>query len=418
MRTSHEIARQLAERGHELYLFRYRFDCRIRDLYHVPDESENSLDFSRYAEIHEIDDPRPVRWFLPGVRKSRLGNLVTNLHRVCDLRTFASKAAQTAALIDGTKCDAVLLHLCAFTNAPLLLNYLKTSNFWYCQEPSRNLFESVDDVLDKGKEWSARLYRRRRRSAEVSAARRAGTILCNSEFSRESIMRAYGIEAVMCRLGVDAGAFKPVATEKKSQVICWGPLWPAKGLDFIVRSVSRIPMDRRPNVVFPWTRGSESYRQELDAMARALAVVLEMPQGLNDRDLLKSIHASLVCVYAPRMEPFGLVPVEAMAAGLPVIGIREGGVRESVLHGVTGFLCDRNEEEFAERIMTIMINATMREEMAKVAAEYVRREWSWQRTGDVLEQLFVNAASNAKNITAGSGKTCLSMAQNERVEIV
>jgi len=384
MRASYEIGRQLAERGHELHLFRYRFNHRIRDLYHVPKETENPLDFSRYATIHEMPDPRPIHRFVP---RGRLRNIVANFHRISDLQALDREAAGAAARIDALDCDAVLLHLCAFTNAPLLLSHLKTPSYWYCQEPSRNLFDTLDDVLDRGKSRSARLYRRRRRSLEVSIARGAGTILCNSAFSRESIMRAYGIEAVVCRLGVDVDLFRPGDCTKKNQVICWGPLWPAKGLDFIVRSIGRIPSENRPKVVFPWTRGSEGYRKELEAMARTLGVVLETPRGLEDDKLLRCIHASLACIYAPHMEPLGLVAIEAMAAGLPVVGVREGGVRETVLDGVTGFLCERDEEEVSERVRDILSDEPLRERLASQAVDYVREHWRWASTIDRLEKL-------------------------------
>ena len=54
------------------------------------------------------------------------------------------------------------------------------------------------------------------------------------------------------------------------------------------------------------------------------------------RDLLARSHA---LVYTPSNEHFGIVPLEAMAAGRPVIAVDSGGPRESVLHGRTGWLC-------------------------------------------------------------------------------
>jgi glycosyltransferase involved in cell wall biosynthesis len=111
-----------------------------------------------------------------------------------------------------------------------------------------------------------------------------------------------------------------------------------------------------------------------------------MPQGLDDKALLKHIHESKICVYAPHLEPFGLVPLEAMAAGLPVVGIREGGVRESVTHGVTGLICQREEQEFASAIRRLLVDSALRDTMSHNASDHVQRLWTWERTVDSVEE--------------------------------
>jgi len=380
MRASHEITCGLAERGHELHLFRYRFDERRRDLYGVPKESENPMKFSSYAKIHELPDPRPKHHYSPSAFGWRVLKTVKTTQLLRDFKVLEHHAAVDAGAINALGCDAVLLHLCCFTNAPLLLKYLRTTSFWFCQEPTRSLFDTSEQLLDTGMGFCDRAYRRKLRSVEISCAKAAGTILCNSAFSREFILRSYGAYAVVCRLGVDTAKFVSSNVPKKNQVICWGPLWPDKGLDFIIRSVARIPLKQRPKVMFPWIRGSDDYRAELETVSKGLGVDIDLPKGLSDKDLLILIHESKVCVYAPHLEPLGLVPLEAMVAGLPVVGVREGGVRETVLDGVTGFLCGRNENEFADRILTLLEDDGFREQMGSDAAAYVRREWTWGQT--------------------------------------
>ena len=387
MRASHEMARGLAERGHDLHLFRYRFDERIYDLYGVPKESENPLDFSSYTTIHELPDPRPSRHAAPTVLGWQVHKALKTMQLLCDMKTFELRAAADAMAIDALGCDAVLLHLCCFTNAPLMLKYLQTPSFWFCQEPTRSLFETTEQLMDTGMGFCNRAYRRKRRSVEISCARAAGTILCNSEFSREFIIRSFDIEAKVCRLGVDTAKFIPGNVPKKNQVICWGPLWPAKGLDFIVRSVARISVQHRPRVVFPWARGSDAYHVELETLSKRLGVITEFPRGLSDHVLIILIQKSKVCVYAPRMELLGLVALEAMAAGIPIVAVREGGVRETVLDGVTGFLCGRDEQEFADRLLTLLEDNGLRERMGSEAAAYVRRDWTWEQTINQIEEI-------------------------------
>jgi glycosyltransferase involved in cell wall biosynthesis len=387
LRASHEQARRLTARGHELHIFTYHFDPEVCDLYHVSASAPKDMDFHSLGRLHELPDPRPrhrlVRWQkLPW----RIQRAVTLLAQIRDLRAFRRSAVEAARLIDEAQCDVVLAIKCPFTNAPLLLLELQTPACWYCHEPSRNLFEDAGCIADAGKDFLERTYRRRRRQAELAAAQAADRILCNSSFSKEFIRRAYGLGAFPCRLSVDTGKFSPdPGVPKKNQVICWGPLWPGKGLDFIVRSVGLVPQSQRPSVVFPWTRGSGALQQKLKSLASRNAVSLELPQGLDDTALLTRIRESKACVYAPEMEPLGLVPLEAMGAGLPIVGVREGGVRETVLDGVTGFLCERNEKSFADRLAQLLTHDALRERMSNAAVAHVRKEWTWDFAADALE---------------------------------
>lgn len=388
MRASHEIAKGLAQRGHELHLFHYRFDENTRDLYGIPKESENPLDFSGIATIHELPDPRPYRHFSLPLLGWRFNKVRKTAQMLSDLKIFERYAEASARIIEAAGCDAVLLHLCCFTNAPLILKYLQTPSLWFCQEPTRNLFETANELMDLGIGYFDRIYRKRRRVAEISAAKAADAILCNSEFSREFIFRSYGIEAKVCRLGVDTEKFAPAENiPKKNQVICWGPLWRAKGLDFIIRSVAKIPETYRPKVFFPWSRGSSVYQAELESLGKELEVAIDFPKNLHDNDLLVLIQESKVCAYAPRMELLGLVALEAMSAGLPIIGIREGGVRETVLDGSIGFLCERDENEFANRLLFLLENDELREKMGQAAAVHIRKEWTWSQTVERIEKL-------------------------------
>ena len=85
------------------------------------------------------------------------------------------------------------------------------------------------------------------------------------------------------------------------------------------------------------------------------------------------------------MEPFGLVALEAMACGTPVIGVHEGGVRESVVEGVSGILVERGSPEIAAAIERLMGDPALRSSLGKSARDYVCRGWTWEATIDRYE---------------------------------
>jgi glycosyltransferase involved in cell wall biosynthesis len=80
------------------------------------------------------------------------------------------------------------------------------------------------------------------------------------------------------------------------------------------------------------------------------------------------------------MEPFGLVPLESMACGTPVVAVAEGGVRESVTHGKTGLLAERLPQQFAEALRSLLEDPTLGARLGGYAREEALERWRWERT--------------------------------------
>jgi glycosyltransferase involved in cell wall biosynthesis len=118
-------------------------------------------------------------------------------------------------------------------------------------------------------------------------------------------------------------------------------------------------------------------RQYLDSVAVHHNVELDILHNLDTRQLALEYNKAQICVYAPVMEPFGLVPLESMACGTPVVGVAEGGVRETVRHGETGLLTDRDPQQFADAISKLLTNPSLADRLGKQGPGYVRDHWSW-----------------------------------------
>ena len=89
-------------------------------------------------------------------------------------------------------------------------------------------------------------------------------------------------------------------------------------------------------------------------------------------------------VYAPYLEPFGYVPIEAMSCGTPVVGVKEGGVRESVLQNRTGLLTQRDEKDFARAIVKLSNDKQLWERLSLNGIKYVRSYWTLEHAGERL----------------------------------
>ncbi len=65
------------------------------------------------------------------------------------------------------------------------------------------------------------------------------------------------------------------------------------------------------------------------------------------KNLVLLYNKANLVVYTPYQEPFGLVPLESMSCGTPVVGVNDGGVMETVTNGKTGILTERDTKIFA-----------------------------------------------------------------------
>jgi glycosyltransferase involved in cell wall biosynthesis len=130
---------------------------------------------------------------------------------------------------------------------------------------------------------------------------------------------------------------------------------------------------------------------------RAGAVRTALPfarhYGFLDRNEVADLYADAdLFVFPSTTETCGLVVLEALASRVPVIGARAGGVPESILHGVTGFLAAPGDsQEFARAIIEFASSESLRYPMAEAARAFaVGKDWSGQL--DILEGLYASIA--------------------------
>jgi glycosyltransferase involved in cell wall biosynthesis len=93
------------------------------------------------------------------------------------------------------------------------------------------------------------------------------------------------------------------------------------------------------------------------------------------------------------LEPFGLVPLEAMSCGTPVVGVREGGVQESIIHEHTGLLVKRDPEKFALAVQRLLSDKDLADEYGRNGREHVLKNWTWEQSVDSLEKYLFACAN-------------------------
>lgn len=346
---------------------------------------------------HEFPTPAP-----PGREASLFGTpgIGTAVRGARLLRALVRVHEHMARSIDAGGFDVVLAGHDQYTHAPLVLRSLGTPSAYYCQEPLRFVYDAPVGLQSAPPGALRRIVR----GAATAAARRllgpmdrtsvmaATALLANSAFSHESIMRAYGRAARVVYLGVDAELFRPTGEPRERFVLSVGALHPAKGYDFVVKSLALLPATIRPALVIVADRGYGVFRGALEALAGAHGVTLDIRERIEDGALVSLMNRAAAVVYAPYLEPFGFVPLEAMACHAPVVAVAEGGVRESVIHEATGLLVPRSEELFARALERVLGDAALARDLGVRGRAAVLERWTWPASCRSLERELVSVA--------------------------
>jgi glycosyltransferase involved in cell wall biosynthesis len=404
-REAHEFARQFVRAGHAVDVF----TPTTADRDFLPFAGTGARWFEHPVNL--LPD-RPPRF--PGL--TRYFSVTTTL---LNLRRLKSLARTMAAAIDDGGYDFVFAHHDRIAQGPYLLRYLRTPSVYFCAEPMRRFYDPpVTRPFDQPRSLVASAQRRwyaPARAIEAGVVRRvdrknvlrAGLLVTNSCFSAESIYRAYGARARVVYLGVDVERFCPEELPREPFVLSVGAVGPLKGYDFLIRGLAEVPAQARPQLVIVGNTASRSERCYLDLLARDLGVQLSVLVNVADGDLADLYRRAKVLVYAPVLEPFGLAPLEAMACATPVVGVREGGVRESVVDGVTGLLVDRAPRAFAEAVYSLLGDDNKRRRMGEAGRARVLDFWTWEHAYERLRAVVAEFLGPRGKEPAGhTGRPC------------
>jgi spore coat protein SA len=102
--------------------------------------------------------------------------------------------------------------------------------------------------------------------------------------------------------------------------------------------------------------------------------------------------ADVVVVPSAENEAFGLVNVEAMACGIPVVATRAGGIKEIIRHRETGFLLDpeRLKPELIQTVNRLLKDEGLARRMGELSADYAAKNFTWKHTADRYAQLLAS----------------------------
>jgi len=270
------------------------------------------------------------------------------------------------------------------------------------QTPIVHMFHTLGHMKNKIAQSDSQRASKARLAGECQVIALADKLIAATPAEEAQLIKLYDADPNKIAVippGVDLERFQPIAKDvaKKrvgipcgdTNILFAGRIEPLKGIDTMLRAMALI-QERRPDVLHNACMaiiGGDPWADDLDeemARLQQLRADLDIHDlvtflGAKDQDLLPNYYAAAEMVVMPsHYESFGMVALEAMAMGTPVIASEVGGLAYLVKHGVTGYhVPSRDPEALAARIYELLSNQDCRQVLGQQAREYAHRyDWA------------------------------------------
>ncbi len=212
----------------------------------------------------------------------------------------------------------------------------QTVHVCYCQSPMRYVWDMEAEYLAAASPLirpAMRIAAWYLRKWDRSSAKRLDLVIANSRHTQERVRIAWQRDSIIVHPPVEVDRFAPV-DPRRDHFVFLGRLVPYKRADLAVKAANHL--GRRLVVI--------GDGPEMPRLKRLAGGTIEF-LGRASHEIVSEVMGSARALLFPGEEDFGIVPVEAMAAGVPVIAFGRGGALDTVVDGVTGILHDEQTVE-------------------------------------------------------------------------
>jgi D-inositol-3-phosphate glycosyltransferase len=254
---------------------------------------------------------------------------------------------------------------------------------------------------------------------ETRIVRAADRLIAATPAEQEQLVALYGADAAKIAIvppGVDLHRFQPLVRAEAMQaigipperknILFAGRIEPLKGIDTLLGALALLQAnepERLDDVCVtivggdPWTPVPDSEMQRLQAMAAELHLHdLVAFAGARDQDLLPYYFAAAEMVVVPsHYESFGMVALESMAMGTPVIASRVGGLAHLVVDGYNGFLVPAGDAlTLSGRILDLLDKPENRQQLS-LNARAAAQKYAWPKIVERMLQVYASTLRSA-----------------------
>jgi glycosyltransferase involved in cell wall biosynthesis len=255
---------------------------------------------------------------------------------------------------------------------------------WYCHTPLREIYDLYSYRMELRKHYQRPVYAagaRILRSIDRRMVKKIDRIVANSMNTASRVEKYYGRNAnAVIGGGVD---YKGYRNDGFGRYFFYpSRISPNKRQDYAIRAFEIFRKKHKGYRLIiagqvSKEEGHQRYYKKIVDEAKRVGGV-EILSNVGSQKMLE-LYAEARCIlYTPINEDYGLVPLEGMASGKPVIAVNEGGPKETVVEGKTGYLVN-SEAEMADRMSRIADDERLAETLGKQGRKRVVSEYSWSR---------------------------------------
>lgn len=253
---------------------------------------------------------------------------------------------------------------------------------WYCHTPPREIYDVSVARLRKKSVHEKLLYGTFTKvysSIEKRVLDNMEAIATNSTNTRKRIRKALHKNSTVINPGIDFKGFKNNGDGKYFLYV--SRFAEQKRQEYAMEAFSsfqKMGKFKDYKLVLAGSLSSrysdfERYYERLKSMRRRNVVFKPNP---SDKEIAGLYSKSTAVLFTAINEDYGIVPLEAMASYKPVISVNEGGPRETIINGKTGFLVD-SSRQMAQKMKLVAENGSLASELGKSARKRVEKNYSW-----------------------------------------
>lgn len=226
-----------------------------------------------------------------------------------------------------------------------ILSHADQLHICYCHTPMRYAWDLYFDYLgglSTAKQLLTKLLLHRLRHLDVLHSARVDYFVANSQTVAKRIAKTYKREATVIYPPVDCSFFEmDLGIRKEHIYVTAGRLIPYKKIDLIIQAFIKTP--QRSLIII-------GDGPEMKRLKKMSSQNISFLGAITDEEMRVWLQKAKAFIYMAH-EDFGILPVEAQAAGTPVIAYGKGGCKETVLEGITGMLFpDQTPESLLEAL--------------------------------------------------------------------
>ncbi len=254
---------------------------------------------------------------------------------------------------------------------------------WYCHTPPREVYDLYSVRMHGRSTHDKLIYAAMVKTYKFIAGRvvkKIEEIATNSSVTEERIGKYFNRNATVINPGIDAKEYCNKGDERfffyPSRIV------PNKRQDYVIdafKQFARKSKDSRQKLVLAGALSNDpehkAYLEKLKSAAKGHNV--EIMTNVPDSTLNRLYSRCTAVMFAAINEDYGFIPLEAMASSKPTVSVNEGGPRETILEGKTGYLVN-SPQMMATRMKLITEHPDLAAKLGREGRRRVERDYTWE----------------------------------------